>query len=121
MCRVTVPHYPGDQSQFQTPRVSVSAEEAKVLAAEVTQCLLSSAGQSAFFTKEYNHTSVVPPGHAMPQPPAAPFPAGSRIPAQPEITVAYALPPSQAPAYLVHGRVGGYDTQFYDSQYQVQM
>ena len=59
------------------------------------------------FLTEYNHTSVVPPGHTMPQPPAAPFPAGSTIPAQPEITVAYALPPTQAPAYLVHGKVGG--------------
>ena len=51
MLQVTIPHYPGDQSQFQTPRVSLSAEEAKVLAAEVTQCLLSSAAQSAFFPK----------------------------------------------------------------------
>lgn len=51
MFQVTIPQYPGDQSQFQTPRVSVSAEAAKILAAEVTQCLLTSAGQSAFFTK----------------------------------------------------------------------
>jgi len=99
----------------------LTAEEAKVLAAEVTQSLLISAGQSVFFAKEYSHTPVVPPGHAMPQPPPAPFPAGGRIPAQPEITAAYGLPPTQAPAYLVHGRVGGYDTQYYDSQYQVQM
>jgi hypothetical protein len=60
-----------------------------------------------FFLTEYSHTPVVPPGHALPQPPPAPFPAGSRIPAQPEITAAYGLPPTQAPAYLVHGRVGG--------------
>jgi len=59
------------------------------------------------FLTEYSHTSVVPPGHAMPQPPPAPFPAGSRIPPQPEITLAYGLPPTQAPAYLVHGKVGG--------------
>ena len=51
MFQVTIPHYPGDQSHFQTRRVSLSAEEAKVLAAQVTQCLLSSAGQSAFFPK----------------------------------------------------------------------
>ena len=51
MLQVTIPHYPGDQSQFQTPRVSLSPEEAKVLAAEVTHCLLSSAGHSAFFPK----------------------------------------------------------------------
>lgn len=121
MCRVTIPHYPGDQSQFQTPRVTLSPEEAKILAAEVTQCVLNSVGQSAFFPKEYSHSPVVPPGPAMPQPPPAPFPAASRIPAQPEITVAYGLPPAQAPAYLVHGKVGGYDTQYYDSQYQLQM
>ena len=59
------------------------------------------------FLTEYNHTPVVPPGHAMPQPPPAPYPAASRIPAQPEITVAYGLPPTQVPAYLVHGKVGG--------------
>jgi len=59
------------------------------------------------FLTEYSHTPVVPPGHAMAQPPPAPFPAGNRIPAQPEITVAYGLPPTQAPAYLVHGKVGG--------------
>lgn len=121
MCRVTIPHYPGDQAQFQTPRVSLSAEEAKMHAAEVTHYVLSSLGQSAFYPKEYSHTPVVPPGHAMAQPPPAPFPAGNRIPAQPEITVAYGLPPTQAPAYLVHGKVGGYDTQYYDSQYPVQM
>jgi hypothetical protein len=51
MLQVTIPHYPGDQSQFQTPRVSLSAEEAKVLAAEVTQSLLIAAGQSVFFPK----------------------------------------------------------------------
>jgi len=51
MLQVTIPHYPGDQSQFQTPRVSLTPEEAKIHAAEVTQCLLSSAGQSAFFPK----------------------------------------------------------------------
>jgi len=118
---VTIPHYPGDQAQFQTPRVSLSAEEAKMHAAEVTHYVLSSLGQSAFYPKEYSHTPVVPPGHAMAQPPPAPFPAGNRIPAQPEITVAYGLPPTQAPAYLVHGKVGGYDTQYYDSQYPVQM
>jgi hypothetical protein len=51
MLQVTIPHYPGDQSQFQTPRASLSAEEARVLAAEVTQTLLITAGQSMFFTK----------------------------------------------------------------------
>ena len=64
-------------------------------------------GGCFIFLIEYSHTPVVPPGHAMPQPPHAPFPAGSRIPAQPEIAVAYGMPPTQAPAYLVHGKVGG--------------
>jgi hypothetical protein len=66
------------------------------------------------FLTEYSHSPVVPPGHPMTQPPpSVPFPAGSRIPAQPEITVAYGLPPTQAPAYLVHGKVGGKSGIFY--------
>ena len=51
MLQVSIPHYLGDQSQFETPRVSLSAEEAKILAAEVTQYVLNSVGQSAFFPK----------------------------------------------------------------------
>jgi len=51
MLQVTIPHYPGDQAQFQTPRVSLSAEEAKMHAAEVTHYVLSSLGQSAFYPK----------------------------------------------------------------------
>jgi hypothetical protein len=49
MLQVTIPRYPGDQSQFQTTRISVSAEEAKILAAEVTLRQLSTSGQATAF------------------------------------------------------------------------
>ncbi|XP_023722669.1 uncharacterized protein LOC111872737 isoform X2 [Cryptotermes secundus] len=47
MCQVVIPQYPGDQSQFQTPRIFSSAEEAKILAAEITLFRLRSAGHTA--------------------------------------------------------------------------
>lgn len=46
-------------------------------------------------------------GHVMPQSPAASFPAGTGLQTQPELTVAYALPPNQPSGYLVHGDVTG--------------
>ncbi|KDR17195.1 APOBEC1 complementation factor [Zootermopsis nevadensis] len=118
MCQVTIPQHPGGQLQFQTPKVSSSAEGAKVLAAEIT---LSHMSAAAAFAEGYSHTSVVQAGHLVPQPPAATYPTGSGLQTQPELTIAYALPPNQPSGYLVHGKVTGYDTQFYDSQYPVQM
>lgn len=44
---MVIPQYPGDQSQFQTPRIFSSAEEAKILAAEITLFRLRSAGHTA--------------------------------------------------------------------------
>jgi hypothetical protein len=43
----------------------------------------------------------------MPQPSAASFSAGNGLQTRPELSIAYALPPNQAPGYLVHGEVGG--------------
>jgi hypothetical protein len=43
----------------------------------------------------------------MPPPPAATFPAGSGLQTQPDLTIAYALPPNQPSGYLVHGEVAG--------------
>jgi hypothetical protein len=51
MLQVTIPQYPGDQSQFQTTKMSFSTEEAKMLAAEITLYHLSSAGQPVAFTE----------------------------------------------------------------------
>jgi hypothetical protein len=47
MLQVVIPQYPGDQSQFHTSKVALSAEEAKILAAEITLFHLSSAGHAA--------------------------------------------------------------------------
>jgi hypothetical protein len=50
---------------------------------------------------------MVPTGHVMPQPQAATFPTSNGLQTPHELPMAYALPPSQAPGYLVHGKVGG--------------
>jgi hypothetical protein len=55
----------------------------------------------------YNHASVVPAGHVIPHPSAANYSTHNGLQTQPELTIAYALRPSQAPGYLVHGEVGG--------------
>lgn len=45
--QVTIPQHPGGQLQFQTPKVSSSAEGAKVLAAEITLSHMSAAAAFA--------------------------------------------------------------------------
>jgi hypothetical protein len=46
-----IPQYPGDQSQFQTAKISLTAEEAKILAAEITLFHLRSGGHGAALTE----------------------------------------------------------------------
>lgn len=55
----------------------------------------------------YNHTSVGPAGHVRPQPSTASYSAHNGLHTQPDMAITYALRPSQAPGYLVHGEVGG--------------
>jgi hypothetical protein len=55
----------------------------------------------------YSHNSVVQPGHVMPQLPTATYTAGTGLQTQPELAIAYALPPNHSSGYLVHGKVTG--------------
>jgi hypothetical protein len=57
MLQVMIPQYPGDQSQFQTPKISLSTEQAKILAAEITLFHLSSAGHTSALTEGTENVS----------------------------------------------------------------
>jgi hypothetical protein len=54
-----IPQYPGDQSQFQTTKTSLTAEEAKILAAEITLFHLGVAGRTAALTEGIGNMSLV--------------------------------------------------------------
>jgi hypothetical protein len=59
LLQVVIPQYPGDQSQFQTSKTSLSAEEAKILAAEITLFHLSVAGRAAALTEGNGNMSIL--------------------------------------------------------------
>jgi hypothetical protein len=60
-----------------------------------------------FIFSGYRRTSLVPTGQAIPAPSGSNYATHNGLETQPELTIAYALPPRQAPGYLVHGEVAG--------------